>query len=121
MQCTMKKTNLLFIAAFIYLKSVHAQSPDWLWAKSLGGTDDDRATSLVVDAAGNVYATGWFLGTVDFDPGEGAFNLTSVAGSSDIFVLKLDASGNFVWAKAMGGATNDAGYSLTIDAVGNVF
>jgi hypothetical protein len=55
-----------------------------------------------VDSAGNVYTTGYFQGTVDFDPGAGTVNLSS-AGSDDIFVQKLDASGNLVWARGMGG------------------
>jgi large repetitive protein len=67
-----------------------------------------------------VYTTGYFQGTVDFDSGTGTFNLTS-AGSGDIFVEKLDVNGNFVWAKNMGGTGSDEGYSITVDASGNVY
>jgi hypothetical protein len=61
----------------------------------MGGTNVDQGIDVALDSAGNVYTTGFFLGTVDFDPGAGTFNLTS-AGSGDLFVSKLDASGNFV-------------------------
>jgi hypothetical protein len=91
-----------------------------LWAKSFGGTNDDDGQSINVDASGNVYVTGSFRNIVDFDPGTGTFNLTS-AGSSDIFVLKLDATGNFVWAKSFGGTGDDQGWSSSIDASGNVY
>ncbi|MBK7970694.1 MAG: hypothetical protein IPK08_18205 [Bacteroidetes bacterium] len=51
----------------------------------MGGAEFDFGISVEVDAAGNVYTTGAFSGTVDFDPGVGASNLTSF-GSSDIYV-----------------------------------
>ncbi|MCU0444030.1 MAG: T9SS type A sorting domain-containing protein, partial [Microscillaceae bacterium] len=54
-----------------------------------------------------------------FDPGSGTFNLTS-AGSADIFVSKLDASGNFLWAKGMGGTDFDRGRGIALDAIRNV-
>jgi uncharacterized repeat protein (TIGR01451 family) len=59
-----------------------------VWAKQLGGTGDDEGKSIAVDATGNVYTTGSFIGTADFDPGLGAQNLIS-AGLGDVFVSKL--------------------------------
>ena len=102
------------------IQFIHAQSPTLTWAKQLGSTSNDYGNSVFVDASGNVYTSGSFQGTVDFDPGAGVSNLTS-AGSDDIFVSKLDASGNFVWAKAMGGTSADASKSILIDASGNVY
>jgi methionine-rich copper-binding protein CopC len=73
-----------------------------------------------VDSSGNVYTTGYFFDTVDFDPGAGTSNLTSVGGT-DIFVSKLDTSGNFVWVKQFGGTSNDNAYSIYVDSSGNVY
>src|SRR5207249_3157587 len=56
-----------------------------LWGRSMGGAGDDSPGGIVLDGAGNVYTTGGFSGTADFDPGSGTFNLTS-AGGSDIFI-----------------------------------
>jgi hypothetical protein len=113
---------LLLLLAFIGCYTpAKAQNLDFAWAKGIGATDgDDRAYSIAVDAAGNVYTTGYFEGTADFDPSAGVFNLTS-AGSVDIFVSKLDASGNFVWAKAMGGTSIDQATSIAVDASNNVY
>jgi hypothetical protein len=95
-------------------------SGNFLWAKSFGGTSGDVGGGITVDASGNVYTTGYFQGTVDFDPGAGTNNLTS-QGSGDVFIQKLDPSGNFLWAKSFGGTLFDEGNSITVDASGNVY
>jgi hypothetical protein len=63
--------------------------------------------------------TGYYQGTVDFNPGAGTSNLIS-AGSLDAFVLKMDTAGNFTWAKSIGGVSSDLGNDITVDASGNV-
>jgi hypothetical protein len=85
----------------------------------MGGTSGDVAYSFATDASGNVYSTGYFGATVDFDPGGGTFNLTSL--DIDVFVSKLDAFGNFVWAKQMGGTLGTVGRSIALDASGNIY
>jgi len=90
------------------------------WAKRIGGTLIDNATSLKLDGSANVIITGTFAGTVDFNPGAGTANLVSV-GSQDIFILKLDASGNYVWAKNIGSMTSDGGWAVAVDGTNNVF
>ncbi|MBX2888894.1 MAG: SBBP repeat-containing protein [Ferruginibacter sp.] len=103
----------------IFISKLNAAG-NFLWAKRMGGTDYDYGKSIAVDAAGNIYTTGKFIGTVDFDPGPATFNLTS-AGSNDIFISKLNAAGNFLWAKRMGGTDHDYGESIAVDAAGNIY
>lgn len=113
-------TNLTsFGGTDIFISKVNS-SGNFVWAKQIGGASGDVGRSIKVDASGNVYTTGQFNGSVDFNPGVGTFSLTS-AGANDIFVSKLDASGNFVWAKQMGGSTNDYGQSIVLDASANVY
>jgi hypothetical protein len=95
-------------------------SGNLLWARSMGGTSFDRGSDIAVDRVGNVYTTGYFQDIVDFDPGEGTFNVTS-SGGRDIFVQKLDASGNLVWARSMGGRYYDEGFSIAVDGAGNTY
>jgi hypothetical protein len=64
-------------------------SGDFLWAKSMGGTGSDQGNGIAVDSSSNVYTTGTFQDTVDFDSSVSTPNLTS-AGSYDIFVSKLE-------------------------------
>lgn len=93
---------------------------NFLWAKAIGGTSFDRGYGISTDANGNVYTTGYFNGTVDFDPNAGVTNLTA-NGDKDVFILKLDNNGNFVWAKAFGGSNYDFGYDITTDTNGNIY
>ena len=95
-------------------------SGNFLWAMALGGAGNDEGVGMAVDGSGNVYTTGIFEGTADFDPGVGTANLTS-AGATDIFVSKLDSDGNFVWAKAMGGTGPQIGDAIAVDNSGNVY
>ncbi len=106
-------------SADIFISKLDAAG-NLVWAKAMGGAYHDRGFSIAVDTSGNVYTTGRFEGTADFDPGVGTFTLTS-AGDFDIFISKLDATGNLVWAKAMGGTSGDAGYSIAVDASGQVY
>lgn len=92
----------------------------FLWAKKFGGGGTGDGNSIAVDASGNVYTTGYFTGSADFDPGPGTVNLTAL-GSQDIFVSKLDATGNYVWAKQLGGPSPDVGQAIAVDGSGNVY
>lgn len=88
---------------------------NFLWAKTIGGTDLDRGYDITTDSNGNIYVVGGFFNTVDFDPGPSVSNLTSI-GSTDAFVLKLDPSGNFLWVKSFGSDNNqDWAYSCATD------
>ena len=113
-------TNLTSIADLdMYITKLDAAG-NFIWAKSIGGTDYEELQAIAVDGAGNVYATGYFNGTVDFDPGAGISNITAI-GNSSVFIFKLDASGNFVWAKNFDGPSSEVGYAITLDAAGNVY
>jgi hypothetical protein len=77
--------------------------------------------SIGVDSLDNIYATGTFDYTKDFDPGPGVFNLTA-KGQSDIFIIKLDSNGVFQWAEQIGGKyTNEQCYSIAVDRDGSVY
>ena len=116
----MKKKIIFFAIKFLVISLTLNSQTNLQWAKTIGGVNDDASSSVTVDGAGNVYTTGYFNGTVDFDPGVGIYTLTSL-GSDDVFISKLNASGNFVWAKQLGGANNERGLSITVDVSGNVY
>jgi hypothetical protein len=109
------------ISAFLLFIFSDAQNVNYAWAKQIGGTAVDYGFSIAVDASGNVYTTGFFSGTVDFNPDPAVVNNLASAGGGDIFITKMDASGNFVWAKQMGGSFNDFSNSIALDASGNIY
>ncbi|MFW6257728.1 MAG: SBBP repeat-containing protein [Prolixibacteraceae bacterium] len=91
------------------------------WAYSMGLLNaTDEGTSVTTDKDGNVLVTGWFQGTVDFDPGEGVHNLTTTRTSC--FILKLSDDGNFIWAEKInstGGSVE--GHTIKTDQYNNVY
>ena len=87
------------------------------WVRQAGGTspDWDCARGVGVDAAGNVYVTGGFLGTATFD---GTF-LTSL-GSEDCFLAKYDLGGTLQWVRQGSDSWHSAyGTGIAVDSVGN--
>lgn len=92
---------------------------NFVWAKQIGGDQVDRAKTISLDPAGDIVVMGNFAATADFDPGPGIYNLTAV--NSDVFILKLDAAGNFKWAKQTMGPEGATGWDMGIDAAGNIF
>jgi hypothetical protein len=91
-----------------------------IWAKAIGSAADDRGNSVTTDNLGNIYVTGTFRNTADFDPGIGVFNLSS-NGSEDAFVLKLDSDGNFLWANQIGNESSDFGIAIAVDSNNQVW
>jgi hypothetical protein len=85
-----------------------------LWAKMIKGSSNVLGDDLTIDQQGNVIVTGWMMGTVDLNPGSGVQSETS-SGSSDVFVVKLNSNGQFIWGKRMGGPSNDEGWAIASD------
>jgi hypothetical protein len=90
--------------------------PNSVLLASAGGNSYDAGQNIVVDASGDYYITGTFLGTSTF----GSTSITS-AGGIDIFIAKYSSNGTLKWVKQAGGVADDYGYSVALDNTGNVF
>ena len=91
------------------------------WSRGVGGSNDDHGGPVAIDAAGNTYLGGAFVGNARF----GSLALTA-AGSEDAFVVSHDADGEFRWAIGFGGDITTTPYAsdsvsaLVIDPVRQV-
>ena len=117
MKIKMKKSIILCIMVLFMTSAVlTAQVHNWQWVKQALGTDSDRGNTIILDANGNSYITGYFMATAIF----GADTLTS-NGSYDTYVAKLDTIGNWLWARGAGGSSVDIGSGVSVDANGNSY
>jgi hypothetical protein len=114
-----KRVNRIVWVCFVlgYI-SVQSFSQHLNWAKNVGNEKMCQGSNVAVDNAGNVYNVGFFNDTVDFDPGPGIFNLVSPPSYAQAYILKLDSSGNFIWAKTFYGRVSDP--FIEIDSQNNI-
>jgi len=115
------KKIVLSILVFASASILQAQAPVLNWAKQIGGVSYERVTDIAIDASGNVFSTGYFNGVVDFDPGVGTFTIDAGPVSRNAFISKLDANGNFIWAKSFTPTSTVRSNAITLDAVGNIY
>ncbi|MEQ9591351.1 MAG: hypothetical protein RLN86_02075, partial [Cyclobacteriaceae bacterium] len=93
-----------------------------IWGYSIGGAETDSGGGLTVDNSGNLYITGIFRGTVDFDPSGNGVTKSLMAGSDgDLFIAKYNSDGELVWANSIGGGFFDVGVDIEIDASGILY
>ena len=106
----------LMICCMICNVSV-AQPVSWAWAKAYGGTSYDFGSDIIVDRKGNLFMAGSYSGPfVTF----GTYVLNN-AGSYDIFLAKLNANGNTLWAKTTGGNGSETVFHMTRSSSGNIY
>jgi uncharacterized repeat protein (TIGR01451 family) len=98
---------------------------NFVWAKNYGGRQGS-VSKINLDHSGNIYTTGSYSISGDFDPGSGIYNLTATNGTSNAFITKLDMLGDLIWAKKFKTQQfpnyyNCMNNSITIDDSGRVY
>ena len=97
----------------------------YCWTYNIGTSDpsekaNDTATGIVVDSSGDIYITGSFEYTADFDAGS-SVETHSAVDEDDIFMMKLNQDGTYKWSKIIGGVKPDYATGLCLDAAGDIF
>lgn len=116
----------ILISTFFLYATCFCQVPNLKWAHAIGSKMYNKVLAICSDSKGNIYSTGFFSDTFDFDPGAGTYNLIArdkYKSHHDIFIQKLDSNGNFVWALSFGGNDwgDDEGTSIKVDSKDNVY
>lgn len=120
----MNKFKFTFLIVFLF-KTFYSQLPSLDFVKNLGALNNNRVTgkAIRVDRSGNIYSVGYFIGVSDFDPSpSNTFTLNATNGN--VYISKLNPSGNFLWIKQF--QTNENSYygfdlDLALDTIGNVY
>ncbi|MEM6345386.1 MAG: tail fiber domain-containing protein, partial [Bacteroidota bacterium] len=99
----------------VYLTKLSATGL-FMWAIEVGGVEEDRPGGVAVDNAGNVYVGGSFGNTATF----GSFQRTS-NGNDDVFVVKVDPSGQVLWVNSFGGTGLDNGGAIVSNPNGDIY
>ncbi|MDP6907923.1 MAG: T9SS type A sorting domain-containing protein [Flavobacteriales bacterium] len=93
----------------------------FIWGHTLGGLGDEMVDQCRADPFGNVIMVGTFRDTVDFDPDPQSVNNLISNSSADIFIQKLDPSGNLIWVGQVSGEGEETPADLQIDGQGNIY
>jgi hypothetical protein len=116
------KIRLLTLTAFFITTLINAQTPKIQWAKSIGGTGNERANSILTDTKGNMVLVGRFQSpSIDLGKHTLTKNKEDNADVADIFIIKLDKIGNPIWSIGAGGKGDDHAVSCTADRNDNIY
>ena len=107
------------IAMHASVVKLSADGSTVVYTKVLAGSDQDSASSVAADAAGNAYVTG-LTSSPDFPVTAGVVQ-AQLAGVQNAFVTKLDPSGNIAFSTYLGGSGKDSGAAVEVDGSGNVY
>jgi len=109
--------KLVVIIVLLFAFAAYAQTYQWQWATGTGSQDNDGASDTAVDNLGNTIVTGYYSDSVSF----GAVSLTNPNSTNNIYVAKVGAGGQWLWASAPQGSGNAYGYSIDVDVNNNIY
>ncbi|MFT5821837.1 MAG: hypothetical protein ACI8ZM_003093 [Crocinitomix sp.] len=93
-----------------------------MWVNTMGSNCIDTGVDIELDQNGDVCVTGTFCQTVDFDSGVGVEELTAEgAEGTDVFILKLSNTGDFIWVKSIESEFYDEVFDLEVDKNNNIY
>ncbi len=113
-----------------YITKLNSNNGSLVWAKSLTATSTSGGAGvkgLAIGPNDSIYVSGYYKGTVDFDPSSTStysrtgYMISPTVGSIDAFILNLDSSGNFGWVETFGGSGVQYANGIAVDASGTIY
>ncbi len=105
----MKNKILKSLLIVLFVPGFFLSAQKLEWVNTAGSSE---ILDIANDFSGNVYVTGWFTGIVDFNPSDTMVDNRESAGGKDVFILKYDWEGNYLWAYTIGGKGDDVGQGI---------
>ncbi|HST51572.1 MAG TPA: SBBP repeat-containing protein, partial [Pyrinomonadaceae bacterium] len=103
-----------------FVTKLSASGSSFVYSTYLGGSGGDSGAGIAVDSSGNAYVAGQ-AGSTNFPVTGGAFQ-TTIGGSADAFITKLNAGGSsLVYSTYVGGSNSDFANHLEIDSAGSAY
>ena len=102
----MKTYNIIIFFSLLIVNILTAQGHNYEWIKTISGTNSVQSFSITTDTSGNIYTTGYFNGTVDFDTDNDTDYHYSGVGEN-VFIHKMSQSSTTI-------AKNDFDNQLTV-------
>lgn len=104
-----------------YVTKIKSDGSDLIYSTLLGGNKSDEGSSITIDAYGNAYITGYTYSN-NFPVKNNIFSYKDIGYYSDVFITKINPSGtDLIFSTYLGGTNTDRGYSIDVDAKGNVY
>lgn len=110
------KHLLTLLLTTLTLTAAHSQN--YRWAHGFGTPNyNSQGTSIATDAQGNVYVTGVFYDSIDFDPSTTGTAVLPTTGPA-MFIAKYDSAGMYQWAFSLLNYSNYGTPHLAVNATG---
>ncbi|MEE2954276.1 MAG: hypothetical protein VX347_03795, partial [Bacteroidota bacterium] len=96
---------------------------NWVWVKNVGSNKTDRANGIAIDNCDNIYISGEYRNPMFFQ-GANASNGTETLSHKqkrDVFVSKMNANGDWIWAKRVRSSGTDKSYQMSVNSNQQVF
>jgi hypothetical protein len=94
---------------------------DFIWVNTYPSQGIDRGNNVAIDNLNNIIVTGNFRQTIDFDTSSEIFELSSEDGFPDVYILKLNEMGDFIYVKQIGGVGNQIDRDMSLDYMNNLY
>lgn len=115
----------LFFSIFCLTRISAQELPyEYAWSKTIGDVNEQYIYSIDTDSSGNVYYTGSFTGSVDFNPGVGTDIRVAPETEGRFFISKLTANGLYEWTYTLGSEDSwqiSKGTSISISSENNIY